>query len=345
MASSADGGGRRDALARLVAGAGADRLALRARSGASRSLAILAYHRVIDMGPEDEFPFDPELVSAGIEDFRWQMRTLAERCTPIALSEAARRLASGEPLPPRAVAVTFDDGHRDNHTHAFPILRETAVPATIFLSTAYIGGRATFWFDRVAHLLYRTHRESIELRALDLRIELADVASRRRAAARVLAAMKEVPDARRREALEELASAAGLDGEDDPRSGALTWEQVREMRAGGVEFGSHTVSHPILSRVDDRMLERELGDSRREISERLGTPADLLAYPVGGESAYDERTVATARACGYRWALTYVSGVNPWPVADPYRLRRLHVERYTTRPRFAAMLAFPRLFA
>jgi peptidoglycan/xylan/chitin deacetylase (PgdA/CDA1 family) len=338
------GGGRREALARLAVALGADRAALGLRAGPSRELTILAYHRVLDMGPEDAFPFDPELVSASVEDFRWQMQALARACTPIGLGEVARRLAAGEALPPRAVAVTFDDGHRDNHTHAFPILRAAGVPATIFLSTSYIGGKATFWFDRVARQLYSAPQGPLEVPALGLQVELSDVASRRAAAARVLGAMKVVPDAKRHEALAELQAASGVAVDAGERSGALSWDQVREMHAGGVEFGSHTVTHPILSRVDDQALERELADSRREISERLGTPADLLAYPVGGESAYDERTVATARACGYRLGLTYVTGTNPWPPGDPFRLRRLHVERYTSRERFAAMLAFPRLF-
>ena len=342
----ADGaGGKRDALARLVAGAGFDRMALRLRSGPARTLAVLAYHRVLDMGPEDAFPFDPELVSATVEDFRWQMETLARECTPIGMGEVARRFAAGEALPPRAVAVTFDDGHRDNHTHAFPILAAARVPATIFLSTSYVGGRATFWFDRVARQVYSAREGALELPALGLRVELSDVASRRAAAGRVLSAMKEVPDATRHRALAELDAASGVAADGDGRSGALTWDEVREMHAGGIEFGSHTVTHPILSRLDDGALRRELEDSRREIAEQVGAPCDLLAYPVGGESAYDERTVSTARACGYRLGLTYVSGVNPWPLADPYRVRRLHVERYTTRERVAAMLAFPRLFA
>lgn len=337
--------GKRDALAWLAAATGVSALAPRLRTGPARALAILAYHRIYDMGPEDDFPYDPELVSATPADFCWQMRTLSRRFTPIHISEAARLMARGLPLPPRAVAVTFDDGHRDNYTHAFPILREAGVPATIFLATGYLDRPGTFWFDEVAHLLYSTRRGALELPGMGIRLMLGDVASRRAAAAHVLGVLKVVPDAKRREALVELRVATGVEPLPGDRSATLTWSQVREMRAGGVEFGSHTVDHPILSRLDADGLESELAESRREIIARLGIEADLLAYPVGGESAYDERVVTAARACGYRMALTYVSGVNPWPPADPYRLRRLHVERYTTRARFAAMLAFPAIFA
>lgn len=337
--------GKRDALAWLLAASGVAAWAPRLGRGTAGSLAILAYHRVYDMGREDDFPYDPELVSATADDFRWQMRTLRRRFTPIHVSEALRLVAAGRPLPPRAVAVTFDDGHRDNYTCAYPILREAGIPATIFLSTGYVDGPGTFWFDEVAHLLYRTTRSTLDLPVLDLRLALGDVASRRAATARVLRVLKEVPDGRRRDALVELRAAAAVDARPDDRSAVLTWAQVLEMRAGNIEFGSHTVDHPILSRLDAVGLERELVESRREIGARLGTEPDLLAYPVGDESAYGDHVVATARACGYRAGLTYVSGVNPWPPLDAYRLRRLHVERYTTRSRFAAMLAFPALFA
>lgn len=309
-------------------------------------LRILAYHRVFDMGTEDDFAYDPELVSASPDEFSWQMEFLARRMQPMALTAVVDAMGRGEPLPPRAVVVTFDDGHADNYTHAFPVLRRCGIPATVFLSTGYIGGDRTFWFDQVAHLLYRSSRGEIVLPGLGLTLPLGDVPARRRAAHTLLGALKRVPDARRLEALRELEQAAGVSiPPRDPLSRPLTWDEVREMQAGGIEFGSHTVSHPILSRLDDRALADELGESRRELEARLGRPAEVIAYPVGGAAAFDDRTLAEARACGYRMGLTYVAGVDAWPPADPFLLRRLPVERYTTRARFEAMLAFPGVFA
>lgn len=337
------GTGKKDALAWAFGTIGVNALAPRLLPGAGA--AILAYHRIFDMGSEDDFPYDPELVSATVGDFEWQMKTLKERFAPLALTEILDLLEKGRPLPRRAVAVTFDDGHADNFTHAFPVLAATGVPATIFLSTGYIGGRATFWFDDVAFRLRTTPRGRIRIDALGLDLALTDVRSRRAAAARTLRAMKEVPDARRLEALDELTRESGVGNVQDPRSRPLTWEEVGKMREGGIEFGSHTVSHPILSRIGDEALRRELSDSRSELERRLGIEVRTLAYPVGGEAEYDDRTVRVARECGYRMALSYVSGVDAWPPRDPYRLRRLHVERYTTRPRFEAMLAFPGVFA
>src|SRR5204862_2764702 len=137
--------------------------------------------------------------------------------------------------------------------------------------------------------LHRTERARVSLRSVGAELALGDVASRRAATARLLDVLKRVPEAKRLEALAELAAATGIAQVDDPRSAALTWKEVAEMRAGGIAFGSHTVTHPILSRVDEPQLRRELGDSRQELVRRDLGDTDVLAYPVGGEEAYDER--------------------------------------------------------
>jgi peptidoglycan/xylan/chitin deacetylase (PgdA/CDA1 family) len=310
-----------------------------------RTLSILAYHRVYDMGEEALFPFDPELVSATVKDFRWQMLALRRHFTPLALSSVVALMRRGEALPPRAVAVTFDDGHRDNYTHAFPVLREAGVPATIFLSTGYVGGPGTFWFDEAAFRLRTMPAGVRRIASLDLDLELDGMPSRVAATDRVLAALKAVPDARRHEALAEIARASGIARVDDARSAVLDWEQVREMHANGVEFGSHTVTHPILSNASDAAIREELQESRRAIEARLDAPAETLAYPVGGEAAFDSRVVESAKACGYALGMTYVPGVNAWPLPDAFGVRRLHVERYTSRARFRAMLEMPDVFA
>lgn len=92
---------------------------------------ILMYHSVSEKGGRF-FSVTPEL-------FGKQMRYLAERSIPvIPLPELLRRLHAGEPLG-AAVAITFDDGYRDNFTHAFPVLKQYGFPATIFLVTDKTG--------------------------------------------------------------------------------------------------------------------------------------------------------------------------------------------------------------
>ena len=125
----------------------------------------------------------------------------------------------------------------------------------------------------------------------------------------------------------------------------MTWEQVREMLAGGMEFGSHTVTHPILSTiVDPAHLRFELEESKATIERETGRPVLALAYPVGGKNAVSNEVVAAVRQSGYQFAFTYEPGCNKRVPGKRFLLKRLQVERYTTRSLFAASLELPEIF-
>lgn len=81
---------------------------------------------------------------------------------------------------------------------------------------------------------------------------------------------------------------------------SVTWPMLEEMKEAGFEVGSHTLSHPFLSRLGDEALRQELSDSRSRIVERLGS-CSVLAYPFGD---WDPRVAAAARDCGYEFAFT-----------------------------------------
>ncbi len=96
-------------------------------------IPVLMYHAVEE---------NRSVVSMAPAVFAWQMRWLHDNgLRVIPLSELVQRLHTGRPLPPRALAITFDDGFASVYTCAFPILRQYGFPATVFLVPAYIGGR------------------------------------------------------------------------------------------------------------------------------------------------------------------------------------------------------------
>lgn len=308
-------------------------------------LTILAYHRVLDMEEEDAFPGDPELVSASVACFRRQMVTLKRHWSPIPLVDAVKGVELGQRLPPRSVVVTFDDGHGDNYTHAYPILKELGIPATIFLSTGYIGTDNVFWFDRVCTLFYMAPAGTHRVTPLVSPVTLGSVRSRRDAAQAMLEALKQLPDDQMRTAVAELESRFGAHAPvHKTRAENLTWDQVREMSPNGVHFGSHTVTHPILTRTDAEQLRHELTASREAIERNTGQPCDILAYPVGKPYAYSREVIETAKACGYRAALSYVDGVDDVRSADLFALKRVSVERYYSHPLFLWRMLLPRWF-
>lgn len=319
------------------------------RSALVKDLRVLAYHRVLPSVDEESFAFDVELVSARQEEFDWQMAHIARHFQPVSCQQVVDAIERRAPLPKRAVMVTFDDGFRDNYEIAFPLLRRHGVPALFFLSTGYIDTDRVFWFDWLVHAILRTSAREIRLEALGLTIEPGHtVAARRGQALKLMSTLKRMPEARRLEVLAQLDLAAAVEpsAADIAQSGAMTWDQVREMAVAGMEFGSHTVSHPILSTVtESAQLCFELEASKATIEREAGRPVLALAYPVGGRDAVDERVLGAVERAAYKLAFTYQSGVNALASGERLLLKRLHVERYTSRHMFAATLELPEVFA
>lgn len=119
--------------------------------------------------------------------------------------------------------------------------------------------------------------------------------------------------------------------------GHLTWDQVRELRAAGMEIGSHTVSHAHLTALDDASLARELIQSRERLEHEVGADVDLLAYPFGER---DERVESAARAAGYRAAVTTDPGIIQ-RAGECMRLRRGFVGFMDGPGEFESVLSSP----
>ncbi|MBI5761247.1 MAG: polysaccharide deacetylase family protein [Planctomycetales bacterium] len=338
--------GKKGLLARALVAGRFTPIMSRLRSMCFRDLPILAYHRVWDVDDEDRFAYDVELISASVSDFGWQMEYVRRNFTPITFATLGKILDGEAECPRRPIIVTFDDGYDDNYLHAFPVLHAMGIPATMFISTGYIGTAKTYWYDHLSHLLLTTKRSSVFVAGLNESLELGDVRSRRVATRRLLSHLKRVPNDQRLATIDELD--ASLDGDADRsatfESGPMTWQQVCEMSAAGIEIGSHSESHPILANVSDGELHHELDESKRSIQSYVRRPVTAISYPVGGTTAFDNRVCAAVKSVGYRFGVAYVPGTNPMNALDHFGLRRLHVERYTDRAYFASMLNLPEVF-
>lgn len=341
--------GKRDLAATLVVRAGLARPLAAAYAASLHRLRVLAYHRVLPRRAEQGFTYDIELVSAWEEEFEWQVKYLARNHEVITCRDLAALLDAGRPVPRRAVIITFDDGYRDNHDVALPILRRHGVPAVVFVATGYMDSHETYWYDRLVHWMLEAPDAELPMPdgAPPLPVR-GDESQRRQAAYTALKHLKRLPDTGRRETLERWRSAMGAPDHEKfgDAHGPMSWAQVKAMSDAGIEIGSHSVSHPVLANVtDEAQLDRELFDSKAQIESHTGRSVLSLAYPVGGPGAYSERVVHVARRAGYRFGFTYESGVIDPRHMDEFRLRRLAIERYISRERFRALLAMPALFA
>jgi len=289
----------------------------------SSRLSILTYHGVSERS-DDLGVLAGLHIPVGVFDD--QMAYLRKRHPVLPLDEALERLDAGRPLPRGAVSISFDDGYRNNYDVAFPVLRRHGLPATIFLTTRFVGGERMIWHDRVAHAL-RTTRAT-ELKLGQYSFELGSSAARLRAFAGITSTLKKVSEPEMLAALIRLEEQCGV-GESSapalPDSQIMSWDQARTMRDSGlVAFGSHTVSHPILSRLTPERLREELEQSRREIERELGTRCSLLAYPNGQPEDLSEEVVRCAAEAGYAYSLTTILG-RARPGGPAHRVPRLGV--------------------
>src|SRR6185437_6340264 len=344
MRRSDSGKGVRRRLVELAARWGITTLLEGVHNRRRSSLLVLAYHRVLQVEDPDSYPFDPELIIATPEEFAWQMRYLREHMQPVSLSEVVQHLDDGTALPRRAVAVTFDDGFVDTYRNAFPVLRELHMPATVFATTGYVDSPEPFWFELVAYLMMRIPPWSIRVQDSAHAFPLGPSLDVRRVSIHMLQEiLKGLPDARRTNLIKEWSRSFA--GRIDPAAlelgRPLTWAQVSEMAAAGIEFGSHTVTHPNLTRLEEPSLLWELADSKSALERRLGHEIKTLAYPIGTRSAYDTRVMDYAKRAGFRLAVSYVAGVNWMRELERFELRRQGVSPDISRAWFRAMTTLP----
>lgn len=333
---------------RLAARAHAWRLlpALQTVRGLLRhDLRVLAYHRVREIGPG--FAFDPGLISASPAHFYSQMQHVRDRFHPVSCCEVAAAIDGGPALPRDAVLVTFDDGYDDNHGVAYPILRELGVPATFFVATGHIDSGLPYAYDWLAHLVLTMDGEHLRLPGLGVDLPLPPgMAARRALVGALLDRLKHLDDAGQRAVIEDLERACGRPRtQPHPDCRPMTWDQLREMRAGGMEIGGHGVHHRMLAKLPDAMLRFEMSECQARLTAELGAPAIAISYPVGGPDAYDARVMDAARAQGFRIGFSYVNGVSMPRADNRYRLLRTAVETGIDLEWFKGIVAMPELFA
>lgn len=343
--ASPNGAGRRQQLARWCHRANVLPLVGRLRDLFQSDLRILAYHRVLDCSEPDDFGFDLELISATAADFREQMDTIKRDFTPMRFDEVIDCLDRGRPLPPRAVLVTFDDGYDDNYRIAFPILRELGMSAMFFVSTGHIDTGVPYAYDWAVHMICRARADRMLLPEGGIDWPLpASLADRRMLANRFLRTLKGFPAPLQERLIAKLEQDWGMPRTPHADCRPMSWDELREMQAGGMEIGSHGVHHRMLAKMPREMMIEEINESKRALDQHLRSPAQVLSYPVGGFDAYDEKVVEAARAAGFRLGCSYVPGTSALRDDTLYALRRLHVERYVDAAWFRGMVEMPELF-
>jgi peptidoglycan/xylan/chitin deacetylase (PgdA/CDA1 family) len=243
--------------------------------------------------------------------FERQLRFLKRHFEVVTLAALADALQSPTAPLRRKVAITFDDGLKSNIEVAYPVLKRLGVPATFFVCPELIDQGRWLWNHEMRQRLLR-------LASLE---RLADDTGGPAAVEPFIAWMKRLPLAERQrvEASVRAATPGFAPTSEESRDFDLAgWEDLRTLDRRVVTVGSHTLTHPILTSLDQAELEREVAQSRRVLEARLDRRVDLFAYPNGDQSAVVRESVRRH----YRAAVSVEEG---WvgPLCDPYMLPRV----------------------
>jgi peptidoglycan/xylan/chitin deacetylase (PgdA/CDA1 family) len=305
-------------------------------------LAIVMFHGV------EEEPLSPPCWHVlGSALYRRRLEYVRKHFNVLPLEEALERLVAGT-LPPRAMAITFDDGTRNLATHAVPVLRELKLPAAVFLATGPMGSGETLWPDRLWLAIARTTAAEVDLATLGLGARsLAGNGNRGAVYAAAVERLKDLADAQRIALLDEILDALGYrDGGDGGPFRMLSWHEAREIVSDGlVTLYPHSVTHPILARCSDDKVEREITDSCAALEREIGWTPTIFAYPNGRPQDFDARAKEVLRCCGVRFALSTTAGFADRR-CDPLALPRLAVGSDSSFDYFRLMVSggLPRRF-
>lgn len=290
-------------------------------------LLVLGYHNI-----ESTWRW-PAPAGSGVKSFTRQLRILRRTTNVVPLDWALQMLQAGDPLPPRAVAITFDDGYRDNLTVAVPLLNRLRIPATVFLVPGFLSGEVHAWWERLGWAVRHARVSSIDFDGK--RFGLSGERERTLALDGIEESLKRRDHAARQFAVESLVHE--LDPEGSYRADELfmDWDGARGLVRAGISIGSHTMRHAILARETVQSQRDDLRESRRVLQDALDTPVETLAYPNGCRDDYDATTIAALRDAGYSHAVT-TWGCTASAETPPFEVCRRIVSPDRPAPRLAA---------
>jgi peptidoglycan/xylan/chitin deacetylase (PgdA/CDA1 family) len=318
-------------------------------------ILVLAYHRVT---PDVKMPACAyPAMHVSTSSFEAQLLALRRLYRVVPMSTLHAVLQGREELREHLAVVTFDDGYRDNYQQALPILAKHGIPATFFLSLAFVEGGESFWFDRLADAvqswdhepaLRSSLRETLPQALVSAFDDWSPLSDRLRVAAAYLKTRSGEELQATMAALGPLVSAAratrtgatgSTEGSENGSAAAepLTWHDVRAMRESGMNVGAHGVHHSILTAMPPEAARAEIQESLAGVTRRLGAPVAEFAYPNGDA---DEAVASAAAEAGVRLGFTMQPHDNR-PGDDLLRLGRRNVCEANSR---AAWGSFSRAY-
>lgn len=271
--------------------------------------AILTLHHV---RPARRDPFQPNRLLEITPEF---LETVIKRLKDskvdfVSLDEMHRRLSERD-YGRRFVALTLDDGYRDNKQWAYPIFKRHGIPFAIYVPTSFPDGLGELWWDALEKVIAANDSIMLEMDGRDCRLTCETAQEKYRVYEHLYWWLRARPsDAAMRDTVRELAARYGVDLAAICDAQCMTWDDLGEIADDPlVTIGAHTVNHVMLAKAPADVARAELKMGRAVLQAALGREPRHLSYPYGDPGSAGPREFAMAAELGYLTAVTTRPGV------------------------------------
>lgn len=230
------------------------------------------------------------------------------------------------------VAFTIDDGFDDQGELARSAFIPFGCPVTVFLITGFLDGQIWPWDDRLAYIMTRASQDAATHVTVDgqrLKLTLQTATQRHHALDQVRELCKSVDNANLYSTVDSIAQQlqVALPVPPPPAFRPLAWDEVRALESEGVDFGPHSITHRIFSRLSHEEALAEIAGSWRRLQQELRRPLPVFAWPTGRARDYTHRDIELLRDLGLSAFVTTEAdyafiGRRSVDSMSPYSLRR-----------------------
>ena len=233
----------------------------------------------------------------------------------MSLPQIVEHCIAAEPFPPRAFAVTFDDGFENNYSVAAPILADLGVPATFYVTTGYVEHNAMSWIDRIEVFMEHTSSGMLRLPWTTRPHSFDDTGSKIAVLDQIRHHAKRDPDIDPDALASDIFAQGGVAevrSSDDPVDRKMSWKQVADLaQTEGFTVGGHGHTHRIMTSLDDDELENEVTLCLDLLAEKASLTTEHYSYPEGLDYCYSDRVAGVLRRHGIACCPTAEDGTNP----------------------------------
>ncbi|MES9833585.1 MAG: polysaccharide deacetylase family protein [Candidatus Thiodiazotropha sp. DIVDIV] len=288
---------------------------------------VLAYHRILPEAMLGKINSTAGIITDS-DLFLRQLGWLKSEFHIIDIDQMQDVLLNGRQMVSNGCLVTFDDGWLDNYEYARTSLTQEEIPATIFLPYNYIGEELVFWQEEMlARFSQLNDSEDDTDRALLKQLTGIEAVSDKHTLRSAVTAMKCKDYREIYDTLDSLREHQKEKPVNLKYDAYMTWHQVNEMAASKINFGSHALSHRILTQIEPDDARHEISESRRLIEEKIGTKVNAIAYPNGNCDTSIEKIVSESGfQMGFIMGGGYVS-----QESNPMALPRINVHTNNSR--------------